>query len=396
MVEVQLDFIRMQPVLYFLPRRAAGFPLRFDDGEHCYESADDGWYNPEPVRSEDGPKLRAGFEWSVVEGQQQLILRRPASHAIPLTPSRQCSGFLSSRGLMRGIVCAALCEAEAEVEAKDYLSFISSKDCRPSRHERVPEGWSLFTEVKPMRASCPPQVLDSLAVDLGVEVIPVGGLRLGRGFAWLQGAAPKLLVSGLDPDGKAFVDGKAVPIGADGVLQVNGALSSPGVHVVEAGGTRRNIEIASPSLPTPRGRKAVDELPTSRPAVVALPRGDWTLIGALPGEVFSTSLVHQGGGAARCGFAPVWAIRVGTGRGAEVLCVSRVPSLPLTSPVVLKTRDGVSRLRRWTEVVYTAGMRRPKLQSLFAAAEAEDLDSVWRAYRATARESKHRLKGMRR
>src|SRR5205823_722748 len=96
----------------------------------------------------------------------------------------------------------------------------------------------------------------------------------------------------------------------------------PGTHVVEAGGLRRRIEIVEPEVRT--GLKASD----ARGIAIALPRGSWTLLGAVPGEVAHPTWQLRGAAVAVCAFPAVWAVDSGSGRGATVLCLIANPPTP--------------------------------------------------------------------
>src|SRR5207248_7770281 len=63
-VHVLLDFPRRQPSLFYLARRPPSFPATFDDGNHFFQSGEQGWYEPVPIGAEEGPVLETGFRWA--------------------------------------------------------------------------------------------------------------------------------------------------------------------------------------------------------------------------------------------------------------------------------------------------------------------------------------------
>lgn len=392
-VEVLLEVVRRQPELYYLPRRPAGFPGRFDDGTHVFESLEEGWYDPVPIRPEDGSELKTGFNWSVQDGRMQTILRRPAAAVVPLTRSLNASGFVSSRSLLRGVACAVLCNEDATPQAGEYLSFISSAPCRPLSHPRIPDGWFLFIDVRPARAGETPSGLEILGVDADIEIMPAGGIRLGRRWAWLQGAPPRILVSGLEPGASVLVDGKPKPVGEDGTLQMNGAFQQTGLHLIEASRVRRTVEIVAPQLAAPTSVTQLQSVVNRQTRITstALPPGRWTVLGAVPGDAATSFNEDSGCSLMQCSFEPVWAVQAGAGPGAEVLCLSR-GTPPVPSPLSAKTRTERMRSLHWAEVIYHAKIRRPSMRSLFFRQDDVELTRVWQNYAAVARQIKRQLK----
>ena len=196
-VEILLDVVHRRPELSYLPRRPAAFPRIFDDGVHAFEASDEGWYDPVPLQSEDGRDLADGFEWQVGTGRLRLVLRRAGASAIALPASHEYTGYMSHKALRLGAPGAALCEETLADSAAEYLSTISQQRCVSFNHPGLPEGWRLFTGIKPQRrGETPPAGLEALAVEAAVDLIPTGGLRLGSRWAWLNGAPPGLLVAG--------------------------------------------------------------------------------------------------------------------------------------------------------------------------------------------------------
>lgn len=390
-VEILLDIVQRRPELYYLPRRPAAFPQVFDDGEHAFEASDEGWYDPVPIRSEDGRDLAEGFEWYAVSGRLRLVLRRPGVRAIALPASHEYTGYLSHRALQLGAPGAALCGEALARLAAEYLSGISAQRCVPLNHPGLPDGWRLFTGIKPQRKSeAPPAGLEALAVEAAVNLIPVGGLRLGSRWAWLAGAPPRLMMAGLEVGERVAVDGEPVAVAEDGTLTGLGQLTRPGTHIVEAAGLRRRIEIVESEVRC--GSQEHGPLRT----VVVLPRGSWTLVGATPGEVALPAFRSRRGAVAWCAFPVVWAVEVGAGPDARVLCLSpkppspsRVPQFPAYGPVGRG-------LQAWASAVYNASIRRPAMETLNSQASSAAARSAWAGYVQTARDIKRQFKKARR
>lgn len=388
-VEILLDIVQRRPELFYLPRRPAAFPEVFDDGVHAFEASDEGWYDPVPLGSDEGNALADGFEWQLVAGRLRLVLHRPAARAIALPASHEYTGYLSHRALQLGAPAAALCCDALVDPAAEYLSEISQQRCVPLNLPGLPDGWRLFTGLKPKRrGAVPPAGLEALAVEATLDLIPTGGLRLGGRWAWVVGAAPRLMVAGLEAGERVTIDGEPVDVAEDGTVAGNGVLARPGVHVVEAAGLRRRIEITEPQI---QGQPWKPPAPRT---VLALPRGTWTLIGAAPGDVALPTLSSATGAVVSCSFQVVWAIEAGAGPGARVLCLvlppppPRVPRFP-SRPIAA---GGVG----WASAIYNAAIRRPRMATLDGQPCQQDVPEVWAEYARAAREIKRQVRRARR
>lgn len=250
-------------------------------------------------------------------------------------------------------------------------------------------------DVKPVRGGDPPAGLEALGVESDVEIIPAGGLRLGRRWAWLQGAPPRILVSGLDAGGSAVLDGKPVPIGEDGSLILNGGLARPGPHIIEAGRVKRTVEIVAAQVPA-RREAWTDSGPEGTEArgrcAIALPRGTWTVLGARAGEM-AASVAQPGGTIAQCGFEPIWAVRAGAGPGADVVSLcSSLPPPPAVS--IVRGRRPYAEGHRWASIIYAASIRRARVWRLDGEPEQLQLASCWQKYVEVARTIKRSLRGV--
>jgi hypothetical protein len=394
-VHVLLDIVRRQPELYYLPRRPANFPAVFDDGVHVFESGEEGWYDPVRLPPEDGGDLTHGFSWEVYAGDTRVALQRAGASTIALVPSRDYTGFLSHRGLLRGVACSALCREDLAEKAEQYLSSISNRRCIPVSHPAVPIGWRLFTGVVAHQAATVPSGLDALTVESLVDIISVGGVRLGRRSAWLAGAPPRIMVSGPDEGLSVTVDGVTAETGADGELRDDGLFARPGVHIVRVGSLRRRIELVEPAIPWSKMRPLASYNSANAYQAVTLPPGSWSVIGARAGEVTRPHAQSSRGSLVRCSFEPIWAISVGPGRRSAVLGLTRHPPPPEVVGSV-RTRRRQTAAVVWASLVYEAAVRRGRLGSMFDDAQAEALRPVWLAYFQAARQLKRQWRSRRR
>ncbi|MBI4473473.1 MAG: hypothetical protein HY646_12455 [Acidobacteria bacterium] len=388
-VEIMLDVVQRRIDLFYLPRRPAGFPKIFDDGSRVFESAEDGWYDPVVIESQDGPLLANGFEWCATVDGIQAVLRRPESRLVTLTPS-EYSGLLSHSGLLRGVRCAVLCQDNLAEPVGEYLSEITRQLCRPITDSRIPVGWRLFINAVPQRSVDPPVGLEALEVNADVGLVLSGGLRLNRRWAWVVGAPPQILVAGLEPGDHAAIDNMPVDVSADGVLEAQDMLSQPGVHIVEAGRMRRRIEVVEPSIESMRGSISTDESRGESISVVALPSGSWTLVGRTPVEFARTQSQHRSGVLAKCAFTPVWAIQVGAGPGATVAALELIGPEDSFSTRKRSPR-GVRQLEAWASVIYDAHVRRPRFLEVRRDLASDEVIKAWKQYVEEAKRIKRAL-----
>jgi hypothetical protein len=398
-VEILFDPVQHRPELFYVPRRPPGFPARFDDGVHAFEGSDDGWYGRISIAPSDGPDLATGFTWHASNAGVEFALRRAATSVISLAPSDDYSysGFLSARGLRKGVRCAVLCQEGVAQAAAEYLSHVAERQCSPLRHQDLPVGWSLFAGVVARRVAPAPGGLESLDVQSNIGLIPSGGIRLGKRWSWLQGAPPKLIVTGSEPGLTVTVDGNPATVDDDGILLVPESSSAVGSHVVQVGPLRRTVEIVEPSLGANSSAASADSTRAIARALIALPPGMWTVVGSVPGQIARPKYAHRGGTIVECSFCPSWAIRLGPSRGATVLNVfAGIPSTPgapsRRSVSALSSREVID----WTSAIYDAAVRHPRLDSLVAACDPSSVGASWRAYARYAGQIKRVIRGSRR
>ena len=392
LVEIQFDVLQRNPRFFYLPRRPPGFPGVFDGGERVFEASDEGWYDPAQIHPEDGTVLESGFEWRAYANGIHFTLRRPGVVVVALTPSSICSGFLSSRRLLRGVRCSVLCRDNVLRSVKEYLSEVAQSTLNPISHPLLPNGWSIFRDFTARVHIEAPPSLEALEVDQNVEVIIVGGLRIGRRWSWLAGAPPRILVSGIETRDSVKVNGIPVEVNPSGELLTGNILATPGEHLIEIGRVRRRIEIARPEVSV-RSEAAPPEPVNRCSRRIALPRGSWTLIGSSPGQVshFRGESFH--GTITSCLFEPIWGVQVGAGPGA-VVAVSTYPTPPRGEPQGLsgQTRKMVE---RWTSTIYEAHIRHPRFIGLNGVVPDTSIVDIWRQYTTLAKQIKRSLKGPR-
>lgn len=390
LVEIQFDVVQRKPLFYYLPRRPTGFPEIFVSGERVFEATDDGWYDPAQIRTEDGELLESGFEWPSQENGVRFTLRRPGAVVIPFVPSSSCSGFLSSRGLLRGVRCSVLCTDRILPTVTEYLNEVAQSSLNPTSHPLIPNGWSMFRSLTAHKHVAAPNGLEALEVDPNIEVIAAGGLRIGRRWMWLAGGAPRIVVSGTETHDRVTLNGTPVEIGDSGELMIGEYLSHPGEYLIQAGNVRRNIEIARPKISVAEQLNRISTLDSHNPKI-ALPQGSWTLIGDSPYEVRYSHAAFFRGKIASCPFQPIWAIQVGAGPGATVAAISN-PSSPRSIDLQSLTGKNGKLVEKWMSIIYQAHIRRPRFIGLNGFVPDASIIDVWRQYTVLAKKIKRELK----
>jgi hypothetical protein len=390
-VEILFDPVQHRPELFYIPRRPPGFPGKFDDGVHVFDGSDDGWYGRISIRPPDGPDLAKGFSWKTGQGGVEFALRRAATSVISMVPGDDYSGFMSARGLRRNIPCAVLCQEEVTKTVAEYLSHVAERPCRPLQHHDLPTGWSLFPGISARRLAAPPAGLESLDVRANVGLIPSGGIRLGNRWSWLEGAQPRIVVTGSEPGIPITVDGNPAIVDENGLLQADGFLATLGAYVIQVGPVRRTIEIVEPSLHAVSTSEHAQSKSESAPVMLSLPPGRWTVVGEAPGRIARPTHALRGGSIVACSFPPAWAICADPARGATVLNVFPGPEVPSCPdlPRGRRLRALMSKdMLGWVSAIYEAAARRARIDSIVAGCDPAAVIASWKTYARYASQMK--------
>ena len=401
-VELWMDIRRRQAELHMLARRPAGFPETMRDGDHVFEASYEGWYEPVPLGPDDGPLLAQGLRVRSGQSSGGFSLQLRSSPAVPLTPSPEYSGFVSDRALRADVQCAVLCMKEIADDVAQHLQAVCGQQVDPRRDGTLPIGWRLFTGVRPVRESPPPPGLERLAVETDIQLVCEGGLRLGRRWTWLEGAPARVRVVGSHSALAVKMNGHKVEVGEDGFIP-NELLANSDRHLIEVGNRiRRTVTVLA-------GGVSPDCTPWPRPCdqhtPVALPEGDWFVVGSEPGECLAV-VVPRGGSLLCPDFPARWAIRVGAGSGATAIHIHGEPSRsPPGGSSPLPGAEGppheIRQERRskletsasveWAETIYRANVRKPMLGCGSGCSRA-DLGTEWRRLADRARKWKRNMK----
>lgn len=395
-VEILLDFVRRQSFFSFLPKCPDSFPISFDCEELSLESNGEGWYDPISLTEKNGQDLHEGFSWATKSNNTEFVLKRTGCSAITLAPSSNYTGFVSRHSLPYGIACNVLVHEDCMSDAKEYLEEVSSSNLNTIRHKGFPDGWSLFRNVKAQRYETNvPTGLESLYVESTVDIVLSGGLRLGKKSAWLLGAPPRLIITGLQQGQQPKIDGIPVTISEDETLADLSHLMEPGVHFIEVGSVCKKIEIVEPQINFTHGKDNLNPIHVTG-SHIALPPGNWTIIGANPGEIAQATYESQQGVIVKSSFQAVWAIEVSWTSGARVVYLAKNPHYPQLSKLFTTNNRIGTEIESWTSLVYNAAIRRPKFASIYNKEKALNLQVIWKAYMQAAKKIKRGQKRRRR
>jgi hypothetical protein len=123
-------------------------------------------------------------------------------------------------------------------------------------------------------------------------------------------------------------------------------------------------------------------------ALVAVPRGNWSVLGEAPGQRVGVSAPAEGA-VVDPGFCASWAVAVGAGAGAMAIHLhgsaraAPTPRKPPASHRRLASRDELV----WAAVVYDASIRRVQLRCASGCSPGY-LSSRWREMAEAARQLK--------
>jgi hypothetical protein len=366
-VEILLETIGRRSSLALLAPRREGFPETFSCGD-IQLSGGDSWYDPLPLKPRDGALLLEGFSWPS-ENRPSCVLRRAPGLVFVLAPHAEYSDLVSRNGLPKDITCAVLCYESLLDAVNAYLANICETAPRHFHDGSLPDGWFLFLGVRAIRRTeSVPQELRALEVATEVNIIPCGGLRMGARWAWLEGAAPRLLIEG--HDGRTVsVNDVPVDLDEDGYIKPREAFANAGEYIVMVGSFERKVRILEPRLrPSAAPALPVDGTKEAQHSVI-VDAGQWNLMGSFPGDIKTIEAKGSGSSLIFCDFEPVWAVKLGAKKaGTRLIELVRKP-VEISVTDLLKTRAhsirGVKNraaAQRWASAIRAANSRRPDVE----------------------------------
>lgn len=365
-VEILLETIGRRSNLALLAPRREGFPETFSCGA-IQLSGGDSWYDPLPLKPEDGALLLEGFSWPS-EDRPSCVLRRAPGLVFVLAPHAEYSDLVSRTGLPKDITSAVLCQESLLGAVDSYLASVCQAAPRHFHDSSLPDGWFLFLGVRAIRrAESVPQELRALEVATEVNIIPCGGLRMGAQWAWLEGAAPRLLI---EHDGQTVsVNDVPADLDEDGYIKPGEVFANAGEYTVKIGSFERKVRILKPRLrPSAAPVLPLDGTQKTQHSVIVEP-GQWTLIGSFPGDVDTIEAKGLGSSLIFSDFEPVWAVKLGARKtGTRLIELVRKP-VEISVTDLLKTRaQAVRRIRnraaahRWASAIRATNCRQPDVE----------------------------------
>ena len=392
--------------------------------------------------ADTGDELRTGLSWFI---ERSLGHGRAPTAGSSSNRSRACDrrgGVPVAPWLAPPCPVRRLCTQETCSSVEHYLNRVCGRPCTSISDPALPVGWRLFSGVVPTSILHDvPRELEALRVGAHYEITFRGGLRLGRGAAWLAGAPPSVMLAGDTSATPPRFDGEPVDVRDDGELDLGSKLHASGEHTVEVGPIRRRVAIVMPKVHEALCKPLID---AEGPCLVALPGGVWTLIGARTDEVVTSIDAGGDGAVAYPTFRAEWAISSTRPRRGAVLCLSRDSATPkggdpdlteqqysaldqitktepepqvvgivgevapgfhgwppiirypsgrelaLTSTGELVSPDALPPLaadapqRTWAAAVCGAGARPARLGTIFDGAKADGIRNLWSAYHDAA------------
>lgn len=366
-VEILLETIGRRSNLALLAPRREGFPETFSCGD-IQLSGGDSWYDPLPLKPGDGALLLEGFSWPS-EDRPSCVLRRAPGLVFVLAPHAEYSDLVSRTGLPKDITSAVLCHESLLGAVGSYLSSICQGAPRHFHDGSLPDGWFLFIGVRAIRRTeSVPQELRALEVVTEVNIIPCGGLRLGAQWAWLEGAAPRLLIEGHDGQ-TVSVNDVAADLDEDGYIKSADVFTSAAEYIVKIGPLERKVRILKPRLrPSATPILPVDGTEKAQHSVI-VETGQWNLIGSFPGDIETIEAKGLGSSLVFCDFEPVWALKLGARKaGTRVIELVRKPA-EISVSELLKTRAQATRriknrpaAHRWASAIREVDCRQPDVE----------------------------------
>lgn len=399
-ISLHLEFDRkQQPELYYAPQRLAHFPTTFDTGRLELEASGDSEYDFVPVRPEDGDQLQKGFVWHDCHHKPLTLHWHGASIIVFTKDTLDNFGTRLGLPLNSPEPCYVFCHNTAKKEVDHYLRLVTDGSYDLCT-DHLPNGWIMFGNVVANKVVPGLDALEGLEIIDKASIRLAGGLRLGRRNAWIKGAPPQVSVYGSDSPVRSIsitghnIAGHVIALNENGEFNTDETLTSPGSYVVTAGDTSERIEIIEPGLESiAKDGKDTWELPaTADYDLLALPTGNWWLLGSQPDQVISW---QQDGGSRlmRSPFKVVWAIKLHHNtETAQVVCLMEDASAPTWVPDRSVPPDLRVLLTQWSHAIVSSTTHRPKRLSLGSCWDRRYIRITWVEYLRTAKKIRKMLK----
>jgi hypothetical protein len=375
------------------------------------------WYQ-DVVLPDVGVLLRQGIEWegSLPDGQTaRWSLSGREIYVLCQDGNQRISGFVSTPRLILGEKHVILCSPERLQEVKAAIEMAGSPE--PTTMDvtcGIPPGWVGLRDVvprTPVAASTSGEILDTLRPLADVEIVIEGGIRLER-FTWLRAYPPRIRLRGdVSAIGSVQIDGQEATVSPQGGYVAPG-WDLPGEHRVWCASGSRSYLIREgadewepwDAYTWSMGDASADAEPT-RPTIcgvlvrpphaaaveshaVMVPASNATLLGALPGQIY-TCIVRHDIGTNLCrgfpSFSPVWAIPtdpIGSDKRVAHVLMMGNPDPPFRAPGMLRlSGEEAGRVAAWCSAVLNSGRKGLRVEP----ADRQDASALWREYKRVAK-----------
>ena len=244
-VSVRVVFGRRNSVqVSLLPARGGNLREEIEvmgpSGEESWFACQDEWYG-DLFPADISDSLANGTRWRCGSATWTLSPR----DIFVLAPNQTIYGFVSTTRLLLNEDHLILCKEGAKEIVCGELEKAGCDDFDCRSGHGIPEGWALFSNVRPIVAVDHDESAGIRNVLRPLEDIDIyleGGIRLSR-KRWLHGHPPRIRIrGGRDENPAVSIDSRAASRNSDGSFETQSAFSL-GQHVVFSGGVTVRYEI---------------------------------------------------------------------------------------------------------------------------------------------------------
>jgi len=369
------------------------------NGTELWGAYQDEWYQ-EVIPNNFGDLLKEGGVWESSDGQLRWVLSGREIYV--LAPDLSISGFVQSGGLVLGEQQSVLCVSSQQDEVLNALLKAGCSDPLPIKDKGIPEGWILFTDLRPLLAiehQNEAGLYNILRPSYDFKIEFVGGIRLNRS-TWLVGHPPSIRVLGAsDSNIDVFIDGQTARLDAEGSYTASD-WDTEGRHVVFSGGISQSYELANgaedweffDAYRYNQNSRVQDAISVCGPAILPaksdkhlliLPRSNRCLIGALPGDIVVAPppLIRTPTFLAQSNFDVVWNLPADPLRcdkaSSRVRLIRPIAPSPTTHFSDQQHRRAAI---RWYQIILDASRK-----GLRVDPNSEEANKLWLDYKRKAR-----------
>ena len=211
------------------------------NGEESWFACQDEWYD-DFIPADISDCLANGIRWN--SGRATWVLS--PRDIFVLAASQTISGFVSTTRLLLHEDHLILCQEGAQEIVREELEKAGCGEVDCKSGHGIPEGWALFSNVRPTVAVDHDESAGIRNVLRPVEDIDIyleGGIRLSH-KRWLHGHPPRIRIrGGSDEIPAVSIDARAASRNSDGSFETQTAFSL-GQREVFCGGVTEQYEIA--------------------------------------------------------------------------------------------------------------------------------------------------------